>query len=342
MVVNGVLLAGITGWLLKPMTLDPDQPDARPSATTPPINNPTAPGVAARPAKGAMMALPGTRFGISAPELPWSTTEFNRISTSAGARPSLVMYFVKWTEEFRVDSVAKSYQLGALPMISWEPWAGIDHGTSQRKYALSNIIDGDFDPYITRFAAAVRNARWPVAIRLAHEMNGHWYPWSESRSGNSKGEYVKAWRHIHDIFTRVGATNVIWVWSPNILRPVPDVDLAPLFPGDRYVDWAGMVGYAARETTAAAVFRPTLDKIREFTRKPVVITETGARPGPRKTIWIRDFFRWLPTRPDVIGFVWFEYSEAQGGNADWRFTATPAATRAFRAGLDGVRLTPSP
>lgn len=338
MVVNGVLLAGITAWLLQPVTNDLDRPD--PPITAPSVTKPPAAGIEGKPTKAAMMALPGVRFGLSAPDLPWSSTEFDRISASAGARPSMVMYFVKWTEGFRADSVAKCYEHGSLPMVSWEPWAGITSGTSQRKYALANIIDGDFDPYITRFATAVRDTRWPIAIRFAHEMNGHWYPWSERRSGNSKGEYVKAWRHVHDIFTRVGATNVIWVWSPNILRPVPDVDLAPLYPGDRYVDWVGMVGYAARESTAAAVFEPTLSALRSITRKPVVITETGARPGPGKAPWIRNFFRWLPTRPEVIGFIWFEYSTEQGGNADWRFTATPASAGAFKGGLHTVRLAP--
>ena len=47
-------------------------------------------------------------------------------------------------------------------------------------------------------------------------MNGNWFPWSEGVNGNQAGEYVTAWRHVHDIFTAVGATNVTWVWCPNV------------------------------------------------------------------------------------------------------------------------------
>ena len=47
-------------------------------------------------------------------------------------------------------------------------------------------------------------------------MNGSWFPWSEGVNGNRAGEYVAAWRHVHDIFTAVGATNVTWVWCPNV------------------------------------------------------------------------------------------------------------------------------
>ena len=39
-------------------------------------------------------------------------------------------------------------------------------------------------------------------------MNGNWFPWSETRNGNSSGEYVAAWRHVRDIFRAEGVTNV--------------------------------------------------------------------------------------------------------------------------------------
>ena len=57
--------------------------------------------------------------------------------------------------------------------------------------------------------------------------------------------FVAAWRHIHDLFDAAGATNVIWVWNPNIINPVPGVQLEPLWPGGSYVDWVGMTGYFA-------------------------------------------------------------------------------------------------
>ncbi|SBT43658.1 Glycosyl hydrolase family 26 [Micromonospora narathiwatensis] len=340
MAANGVILALIAGWLLRPGEADPTVAGTKPpsgvaGATPSPTEVPI-------PTKAEIMGIKGQRFGLSAPDVPWSAAKTERLSTAAGANPSMMMVFVKWTEEFRVEPIELCYERGALPVLSWEPWAGNDSGTSQPKYALSKIIDGSYDEYVTRFATAVRDARWPVAIRFAHEMNGSWYPWSESRSGNKKGQYVRAWRHVHDIFQKVGTTNVIWIWSPNILRPVPKVSIAALYPGDDYVDWAGMVGYAVKESTAAPVFEPTIKAIRKVTQKPIVITETGVQPGPRKVGWITNFFAWLPKHPDVIGFIWFEYSKEQGGSADWRYTATPAATTAFKAGLKSLKPAPGP
>jgi hypothetical protein len=343
MVANGLILVAIAAWLLKPGT--ENLPDgggkAAPAAPQAGSAGPSL-GAVRMPTKADVMGIKGKRFGLSSPDVPWSGAEFERLSSAAGASPSMVMVFVKWTEEFQIEPVELSYQRGALPVLSWEPWAGIKSGISQPKYALAKIINGSFDAYVTRFATAVRDARWPVAIRLAHEMNGDWYPWSESRSGNKKGQYVKAWRHVHDVFRKVGATNVIWIWSPNILRPVPNVSLSALYPGDAYVDWAGMVGYAVRESTAAPVFQPTITALRKVTSKPMVITETGVQPSRRKARWIKDFFAWLPERPEIIGFIWFEYNKEQGGNEDWRFTETSASAKAFRSGIKSLRPAPGP
>ena len=87
----------------------------------------------------------------------------------------------------------------------------------QPAYRLSRIIDGDYDQYIKSWAEGIKALGFPIAIRFAHEMNGTWYPWCERTNGNRPGQYVRAWRHVHDIFSEVGATNVTWVWSPNII-----------------------------------------------------------------------------------------------------------------------------
>jgi hypothetical protein len=340
MIVNAVLLVAVSGWVLRPAFQSPPATDgfgASDSASQPGFSR-TAPPLLT---KQSVMAAKGVRFGISAPQVPWSSGEIERISAAAGARPTLLQYFVKWTVDVRPAAIEASYERGALPMISWEPWAGLQAGMDQPTYSLSKIANGSHDKYVTRFATAIRDQRRPVAIRFAHEMNGHWYPWSERRSGNIPGDFIRAWRHVHDVFRKVGATNVIWVWSPNIIRPVPRVSLRSLYPGDAYVDWVGLVGYAVNETTAGAVFDPTIAKLRKFTKRPLVITETGAKQGSGKPRWITDFFAWMSRHPDVIGFVWFEFSREEGGSADWRFAKDRATAAAFKAGLAKLLIAPS-
>jgi len=290
------------------------------------------------PSKRQLVHPTGKHFGVSTYKAPWVSGEIDRVAKLSGAHPTMIEYFVKWTEPFRPSAVSLCYRQDALPVMSWEPWAGPEHGLDQPAYALARIASGRYDAYITRFAKGVRDQRWPVVLRFAHEMNGFWYPWSEQRSGNRPGDYVRAWRHVRAVFDRVGATNVIWVWSPNIIRAVPGVSLRALYPGDRYVDWVGVVGYGVRELTAAATFDPTLAVLHRITRRPVLITETAAQPGPAKALWAADFFRWLKRHHEVIGFIWFERNRATGGRTDWRFTADRRTLAAFRNGIARTRL----
>ncbi|MEV4532552.1 glycosyl hydrolase [Asanoa sp. NPDC049518] len=342
MTINSVILLGLTAWILLPDSTGSDlpavdSPQSQVGASALPEASDAPP-----PTKEQVMAIPGVRFGLSAPQVPYSSEELNRLSNAAGARPSILQFFVKWTEPLRPEAIGLSYDQNALPLISWEPWAGSSGGESQPKYALDTITAGDHDKYVRAFATTIKDLGYPVALRFAHEMNGKWYPWSESRSGNDRGDYVKAWRHLHDVFGEVGATNVIWVWSPNILRPVPNVSIEKLYPGDKYVDWAGFVGYAVDETTAKAVFQPTITAIRKFTKKPLLITETGAQPGSKKLGFIKDFFEWLPEQNGLVGFVWFEFSEKQGGSADWRYSADTRYAKAFKQGMSKLKLAAPP
>ena len=89
----------------------------------------------------------------------------------------------------------------------------------QPAYRLAAIIDGTYDAYIRSWATGMAALPYPVVIRFAHEMNGFWYPWCEQSNGNRPGDYVAAWRHVHDLFADAGAHNVTWLWSPNVTYP---------------------------------------------------------------------------------------------------------------------------
>ncbi|WP_330289848.1 glycoside hydrolase family 26 protein [Streptomyces sp. NBC_00576] len=297
------------------------------------------------PSKSSLLAPPkGSKyFGVSAPHAPWRSSALSATSTAAGGvTPNMVQYFINWTKGFDPGAVRAAYGQNALPVITWEPFEGRAKGTEQPAYSLATIIDGKHDTYIRTFAKAVKENGWPVALRFGHEMNGHWYPWAERNGVNKPGEFKAAWKHVHDIFRQVGADNVIWVWAPNTLRGADPVSLKSLYPGDAYVDWVGMSAYDVTEWTAKDLIDPTLADIRTFTERPLLITETGSQPGAQKAAWTASLFPWLKSHPDVIGFVWFQYTRAQGGGADWTFSSTTATRDAFRKGVKTLELTKVP
>ncbi|GGS00120.1 hypothetical protein GCM10010169_51060 [Micromonospora fulviviridis] len=296
-------------------------------------------------------------FGVMTDKGPYDFAAVDGFAAAARREPQVMLFGVDW-ESGRFDRVLfdRIKDRGMLPMLGWEPWNHhVDLAARKQKkltarqidrlrstqpgYRLSRIVDGDFDSYLRSWAEGVKSLGYPVAIRFAHEMNGDWYPWCERANGNRPGEYVKAWRHVHDLFERAGATNVIWVWSPNARWSKTTGNLAELYPGDDYVDWVGATGYYgtgkwSAYSTFDAIFGPTIAEIRTFSRRPLVVTETGASDGRgHKAQWIRETFRALPKHRDVIGLIWFEVDK----ELDWRIAASPAAGAAFAESVAGPR-----
>jgi hypothetical protein len=255
-------------------------------------------------------------FGAALDGAPASPGPVKDFATKVGKQPNMLLYYAAWGDQFDAQAVSNARTLGALPVMEWEPF----------EPSIADIADGVSDDYIREFATAAKALNLPVAISVAHEMNGFWYPWGTERT--SPADFVRAWRHVHDVFLDVGAANVIWVWSPNVINPVSRVPLEPLYPGDSYVDWIGMVGYYTDSgaSTFSTLFGPTVATVREFTRKPILILETGAEDSQRKPKDIADLFTGVAASSDVIGFIWFNYVK----RADWRIDSDPSALAQFK------------
>ena len=360
-IVNVVVLVGFTGWVFR----NADQTAAStksashlvtvtslPSTTASAKASPKASATVAIPTKAQILAETSATttsakyFGVSATNVPFAPSALRAIAAKAGVTPDMVEYYVNWTQSFNPATVRLAYEQGTIPVLTWESFAGLQGSTwntvNQPTYALSTIIDGGHDTYLTTFAKAVAASKLPVVIRLDHEMNGNWFPWSEDRNGNSTGQYAEAWRHIWNIFQQAGATNVIWDWAPNVVRGATISDLAELYPGDKYVDWIGLSAYDDSETTAKSLVDPSLTEIRQFTKLPMLITETGSRPGSQKAEFTKDFLSWLPEQSDVIGFIWNEIPASQGSGTNWGFDADSTTLSVFQNGIKGLKLVKVP
>ena len=114
-------------------------------------------------------------------------------------------------------------------------------------------------------------------------MNGNWFPWGTGRgSQNTPADFVAAWRHVHEIFTEAGATNVQWVWCPNIALHSHS-GFRALYPGNSYVDWTCLDGYnfgnpwRSFETIYGRSYKEIL---RIAPSKPMMVGETGQANTP--------------------------------------------------------------
>jgi beta-mannanase len=285
--------------------------------------------------------IDGSTYDATWGDAPWDERSITAFEKNAGKAVSIIEFGQAWQANngsmnaFDPVPYTLTREHGAIPLINWNPWQSCC-GVNQPTWRLANIINGRYDDYITRWATGARNWDHPLFLRIMDEMNGNWYPWSEGVNGNQSGQFVQAWRHIRDIFTSVGATNVIWVWNPNTEYD-GSLPLERLYPGDDYVDWVGMTGFNFGPTARgdvwlsfATLFGPLYDHLGQVApSKPVMICETAStEKGGSKADWITDaLVTELPARfTRVKAIVWFNWT-AEGH--DWYIESSPSAQAAF-------------
>jgi beta-mannanase len=270
---------------------------------------------------------------------PSDLEQVNAFEQDARAHADIVMWFADWAHvaNFDAQQAAAVAARGSVPEISWEPWdSSRPLGAAQPGFRLDGIIRGAHDAYIKRWAREIAAYKRPVMLRFAQEMNGRWYPWSESTNGNHAGEFVRAWRHVHAIFVQAGASNVSWVWSP-----VAGDIRAEQYPGSNEVDVVGLSGFVAGKSlfgqpwrSFATMFGPSLNAVHALApKKPLGLAEiAAAETGGNKAAWISGMFQEIERRPYINSVVWFNLRK----EADWRIESSLGAQRAFAAGLSQV------
>jgi hypothetical protein len=243
------------------------------------------------------------------------------------------------------------HRAGLMPVLVVDPYGILNlpgQSTQKRERVIParKIAAGDFDGYLRWYADRLRSLRFRVGLSFGHEMNGDWYAWgsparcrsrvldehSQALPPNSPGRtpprlFVKAWRHLHDVFTRQKTGNVTWIWTVSRLLwrkgcPSPRGITRADWPGSRYVNWIGIDGYF---TKPGITFRnrlaPTVRFVRTFARKPVLIQETGVRPGSSQWAQFRSLVRGV-RRYHLLGWV---YENRDGKLGRW--TLTPREER---------------
>jgi hypothetical protein len=273
---------------------------------------------AAQPKRIYWGAWIGTQFtGV---EAPWDMRAVTRFARLTGKGLSLIHFSSPFADCRRKRCVPYAFpthafnnvrSYGAIPLFSWGSVAQPVIKARGPKYALRTIIAGEHDAYIRAWATAAKRWGHPFFLQFDWEMNGSWFPWSEGVNGNRPGEFVRAWRHVHDIFTSVGATNATWVWCPNADPGGVFSPLYPLYPGSSYVDWTCLNAYNRDRPwlSADSLFHSSYDLVSRIApTKPMMFGEVAsAERGGSKAAWITDLLTQLPVRyPRVRALVWFE------------------------------------
>ncbi len=261
---------------------------------------------------------PDSYLGVYTAQSPHSYVGVTAFTSLVRVAPDVDMYYSGWLEPFQASFATTAARHGAVPLVQIDP----------TDVSLRAIASGKYDPYLSAYAAAVRSYGHPVILGFGHEMNGSWYSWAYEHA--SPAAFVAAWRHIVTLFREVGAGNVTWLWTINVIEtpngiPAP----GPWWPGSSYVTWVGIDGYYTKSSmTFAPLFGPTIFAVRTLTSDPILIAETAVAPAAGQPAKIADLFAGIRTY-GLLGFMWFDAI----GEQDWRLISLPSVV-AFRQGAE--------
>ena len=258
----------------------------------------------------------------------------------------LIHLFTAWgskpEEAFPKLQVETILAIGSLPFITWEPWlvdfdeqefANLRPVKERDKGGLADIANGVYDRYILTWAGEVAQMKEPLFLRVGHEMNDPYrYPWGPQN--NNPQDFIDAWKHIRHLFDTVGATNVIWVWSPHPAYGYYDA----FYPGEDQVDYVGVtvLNYGAVANWSSwwsfkEIAGNYYDELAAF-KKPIMISEFGSLAvGGNRSEWYGQALRDIPGEyPLVKSVIFFHFSHdntTTEQTLNWYFIDDTATTK---------------
>ncbi len=247
---------------------------------------------------------------------------------------STIAFWESWSAKRPPDEMlAEASAIGATPFINWQPEDAAD--PSSGAISPPSIAAGALDSYIASWGRSIAAYGAPVYLRIGHEMNGTWYPWSNY----GPAAYIAMWRHVHDVLRAAGAVNAHLLWSPDGLighgQRSWQKQVRRWWPGRRYVDNVGMsmVGFKSSAKYGLGYFFHRVGYLHSIYRKPVILPEMKVCAEDRAW-WLRDLAPALAKRPWVKMLLWSETpstAQAAGqfetGQMNWSLADHPAARR---------------
>ncbi len=269
-----------------------------------------------------------------------------QFAQASSKKLAVVTWFASTYENGRLTSWNTNYapqlnavkQIGAISMIKFSVQDANYEGT-HRMAGLREITAGVYDAYFQEMGDTLRNYGGPVFLSINHEMNGTWYPYSEKYpgSGVTAADWVASYRHIVDVLRQRGASNVAFVWSPNV-PDVGGVDNKQYYPGDDYTDWIGVSFYSGNPVDNLSLIYRTY-----AAKKPFFINEWATSPQknqyypnfPGEAVWVRDVLAaFLQKYPRVKAITWFEKKKADG---DHLLERVPAQQQVYAQAIQNPR-----
>jgi hypothetical protein len=298
-------------------TTKPTSTTKPPGSTTPPTTSPGSGGGGSPGPAGFTSAMVPNSGAL------WGTSKFDRSwESQMGRKFDIVHVYHQWSQAFPTADERALAAEGRMLLINWKSpgsWPAVANGSQ--------------DAQITATANRLKSFGRKTFLAFHHE------PENDIPGAGQPADYAKAFRRVVDIFNRVGADNVLFVW--NMMGYVGgNADIYPtLYPGDQYVDWIAYDPYnwygcktGQKYRSFAQITKPFYDwTAAHAPGKPLMLAEYGLREqpagAPTKAEWLRDSLVQLKTtRTRIKALVYFNNLHT----CDWRITSSSASVAAYR------------
>jgi hypothetical protein len=273
--------------------------------------------------------------------------------------PEKKLKYVNWFIQFATDGTTTAKSLpgkevqslldnGYRPIITWEPlFRGYDR-LDPVQPSLDKIINGNYNSYIDAFGDKLKSFDDTVIIRLMHEFDGDWYPWSLVENGHDPNKYIAAFRKVVDRVRARGATKVLWMWCTNgDYFPRRSYNfIVNAYPGDNYVDIVATDIYNNHTPTELPDWKSFKLKAVEtyyylskyFPQKPLFVCELGCRErystentsSEKKAAWLARMDKELQSNfSKVRALVFFSSFVVY----DWRVNSSSATINSIASNI---------
>jgi Glycosyl hydrolase family 26 len=281
------------------------------------------------PAGGAVAA--GNSCGRSAIDVPscgllWGmyrvraqgNGQYNTDESKLGRRLDMVKFYTDFAAGDTFPT-ASDKQLAAGGRILYYSWSPVNYRTN-KKVSYASIASGSLDASVVKpEAQALKAYPGKIFLDFSHEFDA-----KGQVANGTPAQFVAAYRHVHDIFTNQGVTNVIWSWVSTGWIGNKDKIRAG-YPGASYVNWIGYDPYnlgscAGRKWNSATdtlkTFYDWVGQQADMNGKPILLSEYAASNASGVQAWYSSLPSTLQQFPRIRAMIQFSAPTSSGCDTD--------------------------
>jgi hypothetical protein len=281
---------------------------------------------------------------------PWDAETWNKFELNSGKKQNIVQFGINTSV---ISGNDFNYWKSVIELVRQRgEIANLEAFTNN--VPLRDIKPGSaYEAHIKQWFSEAAAYGYPFYLAVDPEMNGGWYNWSTLAGGaqninnNTPAEFIAMWHYLHDLAVQAGATNVTWVWAPNVDPGNRFTPYNQIYPGSAYVDWTGLrswnkgTGGLSFDYMIGSSYTKLmqLDPAKPISLNTIGTTELGTI---NKVDWLNGMFASLPSKyPNIKNFIWFNWRTDVNKDGDFsdpsdclcEIESSSSALQAWKTGM---------